>query len=261
MRTLRLTIQYDGTDYVGWQRQPNGVSIQELVERAIEPIEGRPVTIVGAGRTDAGVHALGQVASVQLQSAIDAATLMRALNATLPEDVRVASAEEAAPDFNARFSAIGKVYAYRIWRGAFLPPFERRYVWHVPPPLDVERMREAARPLTGRHDFSAFRAAGSDAATSERTIRDLRLDGRGRAHDAHDRRRRIPALHGARDYGNARGCRTGTPFGGKRGGGARLARSRPGRTDRAGEGTGALEGGVLGPPEGGHYDEAETRSA
>lgn len=177
MRMLRLTIQYDGTDYVGWQRQPNGVSIQELVERAIEPIEGRPVTIVGAGRTDAGVHALGQVASVQLQSAIDAATLMRALNATLPEDVRVASAEEAAPDFNARFSAIGKVYAYRIWRGAFLPPFERRYVWHVPPPLDVERMREAARPLTGRHDFSAFRAAGSDAATSERTIRDLRLDG------------------------------------------------------------------------------------
>ncbi len=176
MRTLKLTLQYDGTDYVGWQRQPNGVSIQELVERAIEPIEGRPVTIVGAGRTDAGVHALGQVASVQLQSAIDAATLMRALNATLPEDVRVASAEEAAPDFNARFSAIGKVYAYRIWRGAFLPPFERRYVWHVPPPLDVERMREAARPLTGSHDFSAFRAAGSDAATSERTIRDLRVD-------------------------------------------------------------------------------------
>lgn len=169
-------LQYDGTDYVGWQRQPNGVSIQELVERAIEPIEGRPVTIVGAGRTDAGVHALGQVASVQLQSAIDAATLVRALNATLPEDVRVASAEEAAPDFNARFSAIGKVYAYRIWRGAFLPPFERRYVWHVPPPLDVERMREAARPLTGSHDFSAFRAAGSDAATSERTIRDLRVD-------------------------------------------------------------------------------------
>jgi tRNA pseudouridine38-40 synthase len=179
MRTLKLTIQYDGTDYVGWQRQPNGVSIQELVERAIEPIEGRPVTVIGAGRTDAGVHALGQVASVQLQSAIDPATLARALNATLPEDVRVASAEEAAPDFNARFSATGKVYAYRIWRGAFLPPFERRYVWHVPPPLDVERMREAARTLTGRHDFSAFRAAGSDAATSERTIRDLSIDTEG----------------------------------------------------------------------------------
>jgi tRNA pseudouridine38-40 synthase len=176
MRTLKLTLQYDGTDYVGWQRQPNGTSIQELIERAIEPIEGRPVAVVGAGRTDAGVHALGQVASVQLESAIDAAALPRALNATLPEDVRVASAEETAPDFNARFSATGKVYVYRIWTGPFLPPFERRYVWHVPSALDVERMREAARALVGAHDFSAFRAAGSDAVTSERTIRQLQID-------------------------------------------------------------------------------------
>jgi tRNA pseudouridine38-40 synthase len=176
LRTLKLIVQYDGTDYVGWQRQPNGVSIQELIERAIEPIEGRPVTVVGAGRTDAGVHALGQVASVQLESAIDPASLARALNATLPEDVRVASAEEAAPGFNARFSATGKVYVYRIWTGPFLPPFERRYFWHVPAALDVERMREAARALVGTHDFSAFRAAGSDAATSERTIHDLRVE-------------------------------------------------------------------------------------
>jgi tRNA pseudouridine38-40 synthase len=176
MRTFKLTLQYDGTDYVGWQRQPNGVSIQELIEKAIEPIEGRPVAVVGAGRTDAGVHALGQVASVQLESAIEAATLLRALNATLPEDVRVASVEEAAGDFNARFSATGKVYAYRIWTGAFVPPFERRYVWHVPTPLDVDTMREASRALQGTHDFSAFRATGSEAATSERTIRELRID-------------------------------------------------------------------------------------
>jgi tRNA pseudouridine38-40 synthase len=176
LRTLKLIVQYDGTDYVGWQRQPNGVSIQELIERAIEPIEGRPVAVIGAGRTDAGVHALGQVASVQLESAIEAATLLRALNATLPEDVRVASVEEAAGDFNARFSATGKVYAYRIWTGAFLPPFERRYFWHVPTPLDVDTMREASRALQGTHDFSAFRAAGSEAATSERTVRELRID-------------------------------------------------------------------------------------
>jgi tRNA pseudouridine38-40 synthase len=176
MRTFKLTLQYDGTDYVGWQRQPNGVSIQELIERAIEPIEGRPVTVVGAGRTDAGVHALGQVASVQLEATIDAAALGRALNATLPEDVRVASVEEAAPDFNARFSATGKVYAYRIWIGPFLPPFERRYFWHVPAPLLVDRMRQGARTLVGTHDFAAFRAAGSDAATSERTIRELRIE-------------------------------------------------------------------------------------
>lgn len=176
MRTLKLTIQYDGTDYVGWQRQPNGVSIQELIEQAIEPIEGRTVLVVGAGRTDAGVHALGQVASVQLESSIDAASLARALNATLPEDVRVVSAEEVPPDFNARFSATGKVYAYRVWAGPFLPPFERRYFWHVPTSLDIDRMREAARTLVGTHDFSAFRAAGSDAATSQRTIRELRID-------------------------------------------------------------------------------------
>jgi tRNA pseudouridine38-40 synthase len=176
LRTLKLVLQYDGTDYVGWQRQPNGVSIQELIEKAIEPIEGRPVAVVGAGRTDAGVHALGQVASVQLESAIDPAALARALNATLPEDVRVAAAEEAAPDFNARFSATGKVYAYRIWAGPFLPPFERRYFWHLPGSLDIDRMRQAARALMGTHDFSAFRAAGSDAAASERTIRELEID-------------------------------------------------------------------------------------
>jgi tRNA pseudouridine38-40 synthase len=176
MRTLKLVVQYDGTDYVGWQRQPNGTSIQELIERAIEPIEGRPVTVVGAGRTDAGVHALRQVASVQLESSIDPAALARALNATLPDDVRVASVEEAATDFNARFSATGKVYAYRIWTGPFLPPFERRYFWHVPASLDVDRMREAGRALGGTHDFSAFRAAGSDATTSERTIRELQVD-------------------------------------------------------------------------------------
>jgi tRNA pseudouridine38-40 synthase len=175
MRTLKLTIQYDGTDYVGWQRQPNGVSIQELIERALEPIEGRAVTVVGAGRTDAGVHALAQVASVRLEAAIDAATLARALNATLPADVRVVLAEEVAADFDARFGARGKTYEYRIWNGPILPPFERRYAWHVPQPLAVDRMRESARSLLGTHDFSAFRAAGSDVATSRRTVNDLRI--------------------------------------------------------------------------------------
>jgi tRNA pseudouridine38-40 synthase len=176
MRTLKLTLQYDGTDFVGWQRQPNGVSIQELVERALEPIEGQPVTVIGAGRTDAGVHAIGQVASVQLESAIDLATLQRALNATLPDAVRVTAVDEAPADFNARFAAIGKVYEYRIWNGPVVPPFERRYVWHVPQKLDLDRMREAGRALIGRHDFTAFRAAGSEVATSERTLRCLNVE-------------------------------------------------------------------------------------
>jgi tRNA pseudouridine38-40 synthase len=175
MPTLKLTLQYDGTNYVGWQRQPNGTSIQELIERALEPIEGKPVTIIGAGRTDAGVHAMGQVASVRLASTLDPATLGRALNAALPEDIRVVQVERVSPDFNARFSATGKVYEYRVYAGAFVPPFERRYAWHVPQPLDVARMRSAASALVGTHDFSAFRAAGSDAATSERTLHRLDL--------------------------------------------------------------------------------------
>ena len=179
MRILKITLQYDGTDFVGWQRQANGVSIQELVERALEPIEGQPVTVIGAGRTDAGVHAIGQVASVQLESAIDAASLLRALNATLPDAVRVTAVDEAPPDFNARFAAVGKVYEYRIWNGPVVPPFERRYAWHVPQKLDLDRMREAGRALIGRHDFAAFRAAGSDVATSERTIRCVNLDAVG----------------------------------------------------------------------------------
>jgi tRNA pseudouridine38-40 synthase len=177
MRTFKLTIQYDGTDFVGWQRQPNGVSIQELIERALEPIEGHSVTVIGAGRTDAGVHAIGQAASVQLESAIDAASLLRALNATLPDAVRVTAVDEAPADFNARFKALGKVYEYRIWNGPVVPPFERRYVWHVPQMLDLNRMREAGSALIGRHDFAAFRAAGSDVATSERTLRCLNVDG------------------------------------------------------------------------------------
>jgi tRNA pseudouridine38-40 synthase len=173
VQTVKLTLQYDGTNYVGWQRQPNGVSIQELVERALEPIDGRRVAIVGAGRTDAGVHALGQVASVELESNLDTATLARALNAALPEDVRVAAVERVAAGFNARSLARGKVYEYRVWNGAVVPPFERLYAWHVPQPLEVEPIRQAARALVGTHDFSAFRAARSDAVTSERTLRAL----------------------------------------------------------------------------------------
>jgi tRNA pseudouridine38-40 synthase len=169
-RVLKLVLQYDGTDYVGWQRQLSGTSIQGLIEEALQPIEGSPVTVHGAGRTDAGVHALGQVCSFKLSATIDPATLARALNAVLPQDVRVASAEEAAPDFHARFDATGKVYDYRIVNGAFVSPFLRRYAWHVIPPLDVAAMQEAAKVLIGEHDFATFRGAGSEAHTSVRTI-------------------------------------------------------------------------------------------
>lgn len=170
MRNLKLTIAYDGTDYVGWQRQANGVSIQGLVEDALAPIEGSPVTVHGAGRTDAGVHALGQVASVRLTAAIEAPRLVRALNAVLPVDVRIVSVEEAAADFHARFSATGKAYEYRIVNAPFVSPFIRRYVWHVPRRLDFDAIRTATAMLRGRHDFAAFQSSGTVKPTSERTV-------------------------------------------------------------------------------------------
>jgi tRNA pseudouridine38-40 synthase len=169
-RTLKLTLAYDGTDFVGWQRQAEGVSIQALLEDALSTIEGRRVTVTGAGRTDAGVHALGQVASVVLAHALETAVLRRALNAMLPPEVRVLAVEEAAGGFHARYGARAKAYRYVVENAEVASPFARRYVWHVPQPLAVEAMADAARAIEGRHDFSAFQAAGSAAATAERTV-------------------------------------------------------------------------------------------
>jgi len=169
-RTLKLLLAYDGTSYVGWQRQESGVSIQGLLEAALGEIEGRDVSVIGAGRTDAGVHAVGQVASIRLAHPLDPQTLCRAINAKLPEDVRVRAVEEASPDFHARRAARGKTYRYRILCGPIASPFERRYAWHVPAPLDDLRMQQAARLLVGRHDFAAFQRAGSDRATTVRTV-------------------------------------------------------------------------------------------
>ena len=170
MRTLKLTIQYDGTNYLGWQRQASGTSIQELVENALAPIEGNPVTIHGAGRTDAGVHALAQVASVRLESPLDTTTLGRAMNAVLPADVRISAVEEAPDGFHARFDATGKTYEYRIVNAPIVSPFMNRYVWHVPQPLNQDAMRAAAAAFVGRHDFAAFQGPGSTVSSTERTL-------------------------------------------------------------------------------------------
>jgi tRNA pseudouridine38-40 synthase len=170
VRTLKLTLAYDGTRLVGWQRQAEGESVQGLLEDALARFEGRSVTVHGAGRTDAGVHALGQVASVEVTFTHDATTLARALNAQLPEHVRVLSVDEAASGFHARFSARAKSYRYCIRNGAVASPFERAFAWHVPQPLDVEAMRQAAARLLGRHDFSAFRSIGTEVPDSVRTL-------------------------------------------------------------------------------------------
>jgi tRNA pseudouridine38-40 synthase len=170
MRTLKIVLAYDGADFVGWQRQPTGVSVQGKLEEALAAIEGQPVNVVGAGRTDAGVHALGQVASCSLAHAIPPATLARALNATLPEGVRVLRVEEAPDGFHARYSARFKTYRYLILGGRVVSPFERRYVWHVEPVLDVPAMAAAARLIEGEHDFAALQGAGSATKTTLRTI-------------------------------------------------------------------------------------------
>ena len=170
MRTFKLILSYDGTDFSGFQRQSNARSVQAEIEAALAPIEGREVTVAGAGRTDSGVHALGQVASFKLASPIATADLFHALNARLPEDVRVLSAELVAPGFHARFSARSKAYRYRISNSAIMSPFQRRYAWHISRRLDLEAMKEAARRLVGEHDFACFQAKGGKVRTSVRVI-------------------------------------------------------------------------------------------
>ncbi len=170
MRTFKIIISYDGTDFSGFQRQANARSVQEELEAALAPIEGRKVTVAGAGRTDAGVHALGQVASFKLTHSMTAAELRQALNARLPADVRVLSAEEAEDRFHAQFSARAKVYRYRISNTPVLSPFQRRYAWHISRTLDLDAMQRGAQELLGEHDFAVFQAKGGQARTTRRLV-------------------------------------------------------------------------------------------
>ena len=170
MRTFKITLAYDGTGLVGWQRQASGTSVQGLLEAALQHLDQREVIVTGAGRTDAGVHALGQVASFSLERAIECDGLVRALNAQLPAAVRVLAAEVAADTFHARFDARRKTYRYRIWNAEVISPFERHYVWHLKAALDRDKMSAAAEILEGRHDFAAFQAAGGMTRSTERTV-------------------------------------------------------------------------------------------
>jgi tRNA pseudouridine38-40 synthase len=169
-RTLKITLAYDGTRFVGWQRQAQGESIQGLVEGALARFEGRTVTVHGAGRTDAGVHAHGQVASAEVTTPHDPQSIQRGLNASLPPDVRVMSVEDAPAGFHARFSARSKTYRYVLNHSPVAGPFDRAFAWHVPERLDLGAMREAARALVGTHDFAAFQSTGSDTAGTVRTV-------------------------------------------------------------------------------------------
>src|SRR3954471_22148839 len=170
MPRYKITVAYDGTGFVGWQRQANGVSIQGLIEEAAGALDNAAVTVVGAGRTDAGVHAVGQVAALTLRRTLPPDGVMRALNARLPATIRIIRAEEVAPGFHPRYGARRKMYRYRIWNGDVVSPFEHGYAWHISKRLAIDAMRAAARLLEGRHDFAAFQSAGSDVATTTREI-------------------------------------------------------------------------------------------
>ena len=169
MKNYRIVLGYDGTDFRGWQRQPDGRTVQGVLEEAVFKVTRKRTVVHGAGRTDAGVHALGQVAGFRGAFTLSDVVLLRALNAVLPEDVRVFRLEEAPPGFHARKSARSKLYRYRIVHAPQASPLDRRYVLHWPYPLDVRAMRQAARMFVRRDDFTAF--SSNRDRTPVRTVR------------------------------------------------------------------------------------------
>jgi len=171
VRKLKLVVEYDGTDFSGWQRQDGQRTVQGTLEDGVHQLLGERIEVRGAGRTDAGVHAAGQVASLSLQSRIPATGFLRGMNSLLPADVAIVDSADAPATFDARFSARGKLYRYRIWNHFVRSPLHARTTWHCRRPLDLERMRQAAALLCGEHDFRGFRASDCDRRNTVRVIR------------------------------------------------------------------------------------------
>ncbi|HEY7725904.1 MAG TPA: tRNA pseudouridine(38-40) synthase TruA [Anaeromyxobacteraceae bacterium] len=180
MPVVKLVLAYDGTRYAGWQVQPNGPSVQAEVERALAELHGGPRRVTAAGRTDAGVHATGQVCSFPEAGPLPLAAYVKGMNALLPDDVAVVAASLEPDGFDARRSAAGKRYRYRIENRETRFPIGRAYAWQVFRPLDAPAMREAAGALVGRHDFAAFQAADREARHAVRDLRRLEVTGAGR---------------------------------------------------------------------------------
>lgn len=170
MRNFKMVLEYDGTGYCGWQRQENGISIQQVLEEIIGLITGEEVVVIGSGRTDAGVHAWNQVASFKSATRLPAEILFRGINGLLPRDIVVKTLEEADGEFHAQHDARGKVYVYRICNRRLRPALGQKYFWFIHHYLDLSRMNEAARYLIGTHDFSCFCATGSHVKDRTRTI-------------------------------------------------------------------------------------------
>jgi tRNA pseudouridine38-40 synthase len=174
MRNLKLVLAYDGTDFSGWQVQPGAATVQGTLASAIGRLTGEKVLPQGSGRTDAGVHALAQVASFASESSIPTGNLANALNNILPPSIRILEVTEMSADFHARKSARAKTYRYRIYRGDTCPPFLARYAWHYPYPLDEPAMQEAAAAICGEHDFTSFAAVDPERGQEQRETSNVR---------------------------------------------------------------------------------------
>ena len=170
MANFKLTVAYDGTDFCGWQAQPGQRTVQGVVEEAWKEITGEQVRVTATSRTDSGVHARGQIVGVESNTQVPMQKLLTGMNSKLPEDVLVRSVEEAPEGFHATYDAKGKRYRYQLHNDRRRPLFDRKYVWHVPQPLDVEAMHSAGQALVGKHDFESFQSAGSERESTVRTI-------------------------------------------------------------------------------------------
>jgi tRNA pseudouridine38-40 synthase len=170
MRNLKLTLAYDGTEFHGWQVQPNLSTVQGTLQEALQKLFNHEVKVTGSGRTDAGVHAHGQVANVQTLRAMDTDAVLRGVNAMLPAQIRVWQVEEVAPEFHSRRSAKSKTYEYHIWREYVVSPFHCRYVYRFPYSINIEAIDEASRCFVGTHDFTSFSAASAEVEDRVRTI-------------------------------------------------------------------------------------------
>ena len=170
MRTILLILEYDGTVYAGWQVQPNGLAVQEVVEQALAEVLGHEVRVHSSGRTDAGVHARGMAAHFQTEANLPLKAFREGVNALLPEDIAVRTVREMPTDFHARFSARGKCYRYTIYQHQVRSPLAARFAWFLRGSLDLDLMRAAAEALVGEHDFSSFRSSGCAAKTTVREI-------------------------------------------------------------------------------------------
>jgi tRNA pseudouridine38-40 synthase len=175
MRNFKMIVEYDGTAYCGWQRQENGITIQQVLEEAIQLITGEKVAVIGSGRTDAGVHALNQVAHFKSNSLLPINSIYRGMNSVLPPDIVVKEMEEVAGEFHAQHDVKSKVYVYKICNQRLRPVLGRNYFWHISFPLDLERMKKAAQFLIGTHDFSCFCATGTHVKDRVRTITDIEI--------------------------------------------------------------------------------------